>query len=175
MRTPLAVLVQTNNVPRLRHLAMSVSSGKTKQSRRPPNVDNGKRRAATLAEGNEFWRRGHERKESQSGLRYWMNPASEFLSIGDAPPTAIGHASGKRQLQPRKTRDHRFRRLAQDRQHRVCAKRHRYARSSRNPIQPGLPMAQARRFSCSRELICDIRIGPRENSPASAFRVNPRR
>ena len=89
MRTPLAVLVQTNNVPRLRHLAMSVSSGKTKQSRRPPNVDKGKRRA-TLAEGNEFWRRGRERKESQSGLRCRMNLASEFLSIGDVPPTAIG-------------------------------------------------------------------------------------
>lgn len=40
---------------------------------------------------------------------------------------------------------------------------------------PGLPIAQARRFSWSRELICDIRIGPRENSPTSAFRVSPRK
>ena len=41
--------------------------------------------------------------------------------------------------------------------------------------RPKFPSHQARRFSCSRELICDIRIGPRENFPASAFRVNPRR
>ena len=40
---------------------------------------------------------------------------------------------------------------------------------------PRLPIAQARRFSWSRELICDIRIGPRENSPTSAFRVSPRK
>lgn len=33
----------------------------------------------------------------------------------------------------------------------------------------------ARRFSLRRELICDIKIGPSENSPASAFRVSPRR
>ena len=33
----------------------------------------------------------------------------------------------------------------------------------------------ARRFSLRRELICDIKIGPSENSPASAFRVNPRK
>ena len=49
------------------------------------------------------------------------------------------------------------------------------------PAQAGIqssrvyPLAQARRFSWSRELICDIRIGPRENSPTSAFRVSPRR
>ena len=40
---------------------------------------------------------------------------------------------------------------------------------------PVLPSRQARRFSWSRELICDIRIGPRENSPTSAFRVSPRK
>jgi hypothetical protein len=40
---------------------------------------------------------------------------------------------------------------------------------------PGSPSRQARRFSRRRELICAIRIGPRENSPACAFRVNPRR
>ena len=38
-----------------------------------------------------------------------------------------------------------------------------------------LPIRQAVRFSWSRELICDIRIGPRENSPTSAFRVSPRK
>lgn len=37
------------------------------------------------------------------------------------------------------------------------------------------PSRHARRFSWRCELICDIRIGPSENSPASAFRVKPRR
>lgn len=37
------------------------------------------------------------------------------------------------------------------------------------------PSRHARRFSLRRELICDIKIGPSENSPASAFRVKPRR
>ena len=48
------------------------------------------------------------------------------------------------------------------------------ARAGTRP-SPCPPMAQARRFSCIRELICDIRIGPRENSPTSAFRVSPRK
>ena len=47
--------------------------------------------------------------------------------------------------------------------------------SGRNPSLPPSSIAQARRFSWSRELICDIRIGPRENSPTSAFRVSPRK
>jgi hypothetical protein len=42
-------------------------------------------------------------------------------------------------------------------------------------VDPGSPSRQARFFSRRRELICAIRIGPRENSPACAFRVNPRR
>ena len=59
------------------------------------------------------------------------------------------------------------------RQHRL-AQRTRSLRG-RKPIRLGPPMAHARRFSWRWELICDIRIGPRENSPTSAFRVSPRK
>jgi hypothetical protein len=60
-----------------------------------------------------------------------------------------------------------------------CAVRRRTARSrlhlTQTRVDPGSPSLQARFFSRRRELICAIRIGPRENSPACAFRVNPRR
>jgi hypothetical protein len=74
------------HVLRRRHLAWE-----DEQSRRPPNLDEGKSRSAPQTESIEFCADGSS--GSQSGLRYRINLASGFLSIVDAPPTAKSHAA----------------------------------------------------------------------------------
>lgn len=130
------------------------------------------------AEGKEFWRR-RVSATNPSGARLLMDPASEKSS------PAVDRAVG----------DHRYpvmqRGTTRAEEDPVIITSRARVRSATSPAMqptdlaaaaqpksgtvPGLPIAQARRFSWSRELICDIRIGPRENSPTSAFRVSPRK
>jgi hypothetical protein len=118
------------------------------------------------------------RKRSRAPCPCWFEPtcsgACARLRCPKRPErrNRAGSDSSSREGPP----DHRFHYLARDRQHRLLAPNDIAAPpSGRNPSPPPSSIAQARRFSWSRELICDIRIGPRENSPTSAFRVSPRK
>lgn len=100
----------------------------------------GRARAPRGTRPKEFWqRRASARNPSGGPACGWIRQAKNLLQRSTEPSAAIGiqPCDRKRQLEPRKTCDHRFHPARVSRQHRLeCAKQPRFARSSRNLPQP---------------------------------------